>query len=80
MTYVDCPLFVVVVVVVPHFELVITITYSSRPAQNIAIENFGSSFSDGLAFCAILHHFIPDKIPYNSLTPTSRVREHLVVM
>ncbi|XP_065889971.1 cytospin-B-like isoform X2 [Dysidea avara] len=40
--------------------------------ENIDIRNFSDSFSDGLAFCAIIHHFAPTKIPYMSLTTRSR--------
>ena len=46
---------------------------SSLSAQNISIEDFGKSFSNGLAFCAILHHFIPHKIPYSTLDDTDKV-------
>ena len=42
--------------------------------QNVSIDNFGESFADGLAFCALLHHFIPDQIPYAQLTEENRVR------
>ena len=41
--------------------------------QNIYIEDFSRSFSNGLAFCAMLHHFIPDKIPYSSLDDKNKV-------
>ena len=41
--------------------------------QNVSIDNFGQSFSDGLAFCALLHHFIPDQIPYSKLDASNRV-------
>ena len=33
------------------------------------VKDFHQSWSDGLAFCAILHTFLPDKIPYDELTP-----------
>lgn len=38
------------------------------------ISNFGESFSDGLAFCALLHHFVPDKIPYETLDGVNQKR------
>jgi len=38
----------------------------------VYVENFSSSWSDGLAFCALLHHFFPDDIEYNKLTSQSR--------
>lgn len=35
--------------------------------KNIEIKNFSSSWNDGLAFCALIHSFLPDKIDYESL-------------
>ncbi|XP_018606067.1 smoothelin, like [Scleropages formosus] len=37
--------------------------------QNIDIQNFSSSWSDGLAFCALVHSFFPTEFDYNDLTP-----------
>jgi hypothetical protein len=42
--------------------------------RNIDITNFSSSWNDGLALCAILHTYLSDKIPYDSLTPTEKKR------
>ncbi|KAM9744395.1 cytospin-A [Menidia menidia] len=36
--------------------------------QNIDITNFSSSWNDGLAFCALLHTYLPAHIPYQELT------------
>ncbi|KAL4647548.1 smoothelin-like protein 2 [Arapaima gigas] len=36
--------------------------------QNIDIQNFSSSWSDGLAFCALVHSFFPTEFDYNALT------------
>jgi len=33
------------------------------------VKDFSHSFKDGLAFCAILHNYIPDAIPFDDLTP-----------
>ena len=41
--------------------------------QNVDIRNFSDSFSDGLAFCAIIHHFSPSRIPFISLNAKTRV-------
>ncbi|KAJ8343087.1 hypothetical protein SKAU_G00330150 [Synaphobranchus kaupii] len=38
--------------------------------QNIDIQNFSSSWSDGMAFCALVHSFFPTEFDYNALTPT----------
>ncbi|XP_049636078.1 EH domain-binding protein 1-like protein 1 [Suncus etruscus] len=37
--------------------------------RGIRVTNFTTSWRNGLAFCAILHHFYPDKIDYTSLDP-----------
>ncbi|KAH9525799.1 Cytospin-A [Bulinus truncatus] len=38
------------------------------PYSNVDITNFSSSWNDGLGFCALLHNYVPDKIPYFELT------------
>lgn len=40
--------------------------------QNLQITNFSTSWSDGLAFCALIHHFYPDAFDYDKLTPENR--------
>lgn len=40
--------------------------------ENVNITNFGSSWADGLAFCALIHHFYPDAFDYSSLSPKKR--------
>lgn len=44
--------------------------------KNIDITNFSSSWSDGLAFCAVYHTYLPSHIPYSTLTPENK-RENL---
>uniref|UniRef100_M3XIZ5 Sperm antigen with calponin homology and coiled-coil domains 1 n=1 Tax=Latimeria chalumnae TaxID=7897 RepID=M3XIZ5_LATCH len=42
--------------------------------QNIDITNFSSSWSDGLAFCALLHTYLPAHIPYQELSSQDKKR------
>ncbi|XP_070689671.1 cytospin-A isoform X2 [Pempheris klunzingeri] len=42
--------------------------------QNIDITNFSSSWNDGLAFCAVLHTYLPAHIPYQELTSQEKRR------
>ncbi|KAK5638140.1 hypothetical protein RI129_012435 [Pyrocoelia pectoralis] len=42
--------------------------------RNIDITNFSSSWNDGLALCAILHSYLPDRIPYDTLIPQEKRR------
>lgn len=37
------------------------------PYNGVDITNFSSSWNDGLAFCALLHSYLPEKIPYAEL-------------
>ncbi|XP_059208122.1 smoothelin-like protein 1 [Centropristis striata] len=40
--------------------------------QNIDIQNFSSSWSDGMAFCALVHSFFPLDFDYNTLDSANR--------
>ncbi|ESO02534.1 hypothetical protein HELRODRAFT_188743 [Helobdella robusta] len=42
--------------------------------RDIDITNFSSSWNDGMAFCALLHTYMPDKIPYKELNTSDKVR------
>ncbi len=48
----------------------------STRTQNIDITNFSSSWNDGLAFCAILHTYLPAHIPYHELNNQDKVCTH----
>ncbi|XP_077403245.1 cytospin-B isoform X2 [Vanacampus margaritifer] len=41
---------------------------------NIDVTNFSSSWSDGLAFCALLHTYLPAHIPYQELVSQDKIR------
>ncbi|EEB14699.1 conserved hypothetical protein [Pediculus humanus corporis] len=44
----------------------------TKEYKNIQIENFSTSWSNGLAFCALIHHFRPEAFDYDSLSPNER--------
>ncbi|XP_041109067.1 cytospin-A-like isoform X2 [Polyodon spathula] len=44
--------------------------------QNVDITNFSSSWTDGLAFCAVYHTYLPNHIPFSRLSPLNK-RENL---
>uniref|UniRef100_A0A1A8P543 Smoothelin a n=2 Tax=Nothobranchius TaxID=28779 RepID=A0A1A8P543_9TELE len=37
--------------------------------QGVDIQNFSSSWKDGIAFCALVHRFFPDAFEYSTLNP-----------
>ncbi|XP_067328208.1 cytospin-B isoform X2 [Anolis sagrei] len=45
---------------------------------NIDITNFSSSWSDGLAFCALLHTYLPAHIPFRELNSQDKKRNLLL--
>ena len=45
---------------------------------DVDITNFSSSWNDGMAFCALLHTYIPDKIPYATLKPNEKRRNFTI--
>ncbi|KAJ1126142.1 hypothetical protein NDU88_004551 [Pleurodeles waltl] len=40
--------------------------------KNVRITNFSSSWADGMALCALLHTYLPEKIPYQRLFPLEK--------
>ncbi|XP_064536393.1 smoothelin-like protein 1 isoform X10 [Drosophila montana] len=46
--------------------------HKTQEYENVQISNFSSSWSDGLAFCALIHHFLPDAFDYSKLTKQTR--------
>jgi hypothetical protein len=40
--------------------------------QDLKIENFSTSWNNGMAFCALIHHFYPDAFNYEELRPENR--------
>uniref|UniRef100_A0A3B3TDX6 Calponin-homology (CH) domain-containing protein n=1 Tax=Paramormyrops kingsleyae TaxID=1676925 RepID=A0A3B3TDX6_9TELE len=44
----------------------------TRSYENVDIQNFSSSWSDGMAFCALVHNFFPEAFDYSALSPSNR--------
>lgn len=44
----------------------------------IDIKDFSPSWNDGLAFCALLHTFLKDKIPFESLDRKNKLQNFLI--
>ncbi|XP_071386847.1 smoothelin [Centroberyx affinis] len=44
----------------------------TEPYEGVEINNFSSSWSDGIAFCALVHRFFPDAFEYSILNPNKR--------
>ncbi|XP_054587684.1 smoothelin isoform X4 [Nothobranchius furzeri] len=44
----------------------------TRTYEHVDIQNFSSSWSNGMAFCALVHSFFPDAFDYDSLSPGNR--------
>ncbi|NXO71860.1 SMTL2 protein, partial [Phainopepla nitens] len=40
--------------------------------KHIDLQNFSSSWNDGMAFCALVHSFFPEAFDYNTLDPANR--------
>ncbi|XP_034004515.1 smoothelin isoform X2 [Trematomus bernacchii] len=44
----------------------------TRSYEHVDIQNFSSSWSNGMAFCALVHNFFPESFEYESLSPSNR--------
>ncbi|XP_060166425.1 smoothelin isoform X6 [Globicephala melas] len=44
----------------------------TRGYEHVDIQNFSSSWSDGMAFCALVHNFFPEAFDYGQLSPQNR--------
>ncbi|XP_031647257.1 smoothelin-like protein 1 [Oncorhynchus kisutch] len=46
----------------------------TRKYEGVSIENFSSSWCDGLAFCALIHRFFPDAFDFSALSSSERAK------
>ncbi|GFT01421.1 smoothelin [Nephila pilipes] len=44
----------------------------TKEYEQVEITNFSTSWNDGMAFCALIHHFYPDAFDFESLNPKNR--------
>uniref|UniRef100_UPI0037E79CB0 smoothelin isoform X2 n=1 Tax=Semicossyphus pulcher TaxID=241346 RepID=UPI0037E79CB0 len=44
----------------------------TRSYEHVDIQNFSSSWSNGMAFCALVHNFFPEAFDYSTLSPSNR--------
>jgi len=47
----------------------------TREYDNVKINNFTSCWADGLAFCALIHHFFPQAFDYSKLKADPSTRK-----
>ncbi len=44
--------------------------------QGVKIENFTSSWADGISFCALIHNFFPQAFDFNKLDRSNRKQNY----
>ena len=67
-----CPVVLYMCIALPPyrtFSLFLSNCFPSATKQGVDIQNFSSSWKDGIAFCALVHRFFPDAFEYSILNP-----------
>ena len=44
--------------------------------QGVKIENFTTSWADGVSFCALIHHFFPQAFDFKSINRSNRKQNY----
>jgi len=61
----------------PQMEaIIIWCQCRTREYENVRIENFTKCWENGLAFCALIHHFFPQAFDYTKLTADNRKQNY----
>uniref|UniRef100_A0A8D2QPX1 Molecule interacting with CasL protein 1 n=1 Tax=Zosterops lateralis melanops TaxID=1220523 RepID=A0A8D2QPX1_ZOSLA len=53
---------------------------STAGYPGVAVTNFSTSWTSGLALCALIHHFRPDLVDFDSVDPRDAVRTHQTML
>ncbi|XP_009463986.1 PREDICTED: protein-methionine sulfoxide oxidase MICAL1 [Nipponia nippon] len=53
---------------------------STAGYRGVEVTNFTTSWSSGLALCALVHHFRPDLVDFDSVDPQDPIRTHQMIL
>ncbi|XP_071434583.1 F-actin-monooxygenase MICAL1 isoform X1 [Pithys albifrons albifrons] len=53
---------------------------STAGYRGVAVTDFTTSWTSGLALCALIHHFRPDLVDFDSVDPEDAVRTHQMIL
>ncbi|XP_017582685.1 PREDICTED: protein-methionine sulfoxide oxidase MICAL1 isoform X1 [Corvus brachyrhynchos] len=53
---------------------------STAGYPGVAVSNFTTSWTSGLALCALIHHFRPDLVDLDSVDPRNAIRTHQMML
>uniref|UniRef100_A0A8C3NWG8 Molecule interacting with CasL protein 1 n=1 Tax=Cyanoderma ruficeps TaxID=181631 RepID=A0A8C3NWG8_9PASS len=53
---------------------------STAGYPGVAVTNFSTSWTSGLALCALIHHFRPDLVDFDSVDPQDAIRTHQLML